>query len=251
VLDVIRFRGGYFASGGGVPPGQRPWYGASPGALFLANPTLARWTYGVDYPNPWGNGVWRMTFLVRFRDRLYVGLQDYDGREPNDYAVVSPAAGATTLAQSDVRGVRVTARGAALTLRWYADAGNLYWIALERDGNVTLRVTDDGEHWRAIALPPMGGRPTDITRFRGSLVVLTERRLYRLDGETPVPIARVEDERSPFELGDAFCAAPLAVYRNALYAGGQRAGALYVLADGPAPADEPAPRNAPRRRGVH
>jgi hypothetical protein len=120
-----------------------------------------------------------------------------------------------------------------------------------------LRVTSDGDHWAAIALPGDAGRPTDVTRFRDAVVVLTERGLYRLSGEavdgaagvdatdgvavvTATPIARVDEapdggapakeKKSPFEVSDFFCVAPLAVFQNELYAGGPRGGSLYKLA---------------------
>jgi hypothetical protein len=233
VLDVIRFRGRLYASTGSVPPEQPAWRGPSPGALHVANADWSRFTYEVDYPFPWRNGVWRLTYLVRFRDHLYAGIQDYDGREPNDYLVFSPAADASTIEHDDVHAARVTEAGAAQTLRWYADLGRLYWIAWGRDG-VQLRVTADGDHWEAIPLPPDVGAPTDITRFRGSLVVLTERALLRLTEEGPTVIATVDNKKSPFELRDILCGAPLAVFQNELYAGGQRRGTLYRLV-----ADEP------------
>jgi hypothetical protein len=229
VLDAIRFRGRYYASTGSVPPKERAWSGPSPGAFHVADASLAKWTYEIDYPNPYQSGVWRLGFLVRYRDRLYAGIQDYDGRELNDYLWMFPPADAPAIRREDVHAARVTEGGAALTLRWFADAGKLWWIALERGGDVALRVTDDGDTWRRVPLPPEGGRPTDITRFRGALVVLTERRLYRLDGEAPVAVATIDDAKSPFAITDVFCAAPLAVYRNDLYAGGQRDGALYEL----------------------
>ncbi len=57
---------------------------------------------------------------------------------------------------------------------------------------------------------------------------------------TATPIARVDDgadggaapgteKKSPFEVSDFFCVAPLAVFKNELYAGGQRGGSLYRL----------------------
>ncbi|MBI5512779.1 MAG: hypothetical protein HY909_03375 [Deltaproteobacteria bacterium] len=116
VLDAIRYRGRWLASTGSVPPRERAWYGPSPGALHVAGADLSRWTYEVDYPHPWRPGVWRLGFLVRFRGRLYAGLQDYDGREPNDYVWLAPAPGAGALSRGDVHPVRVT--GTALTLRW-------------------------------------------------------------------------------------------------------------------------------------
>jgi hypothetical protein len=237
VLDAIRFRGRYYASTGAVPPGERAWSGASPGALLSARDGWARWTYEVDYPFPWQAGVWRLTYMVRFRDRLYVGIQDYDGREPGDYVVFSPPPGAGRIAHDDMHAVRVTPRGAALTLRWYADAGKLWWLALERDGGVALRVTGDGEAWRVVGLPPAAGRPSDVVRYRGALVALTEWGLWRVDVEPPVELAHVDGVgaagKSPFPIDDAFCSAPLAVFRGDLYAGDQRDGSLWRIAPSP------------------
>lgn len=229
VLDVIRFRGRLYASTGSVPPGERAWHGASPGALHVANASGALWSYEVDYPWPWQVGVWRLTFLVRFRDRLYAGIQDYDEREPNDYVVFAPPADATALTHDHEHGVKVTAGGASSTLRWYADARRLWWIALERDGDVVLRATEDGESWRSVPLPAGAGRPTDIARFRGALVALTERGLWRVDADPPTELARIDAKRSPFAITDSYCAAPLAVFRGELYAGGQRDGSLWRL----------------------
>jgi hypothetical protein len=229
VLDVIRFRGRTYVSTGSVPPKERAWSGPAPGALHVANADWSRWTYEVDYPNPWQNGVWRLSYLVRFKDRLYAGIQDYDGKDPHDYVVFNPPRDAERITQSDVRPVSVSGQAGTATLRWYADGGRLYWIALHRDGSAPLRVTDDGDTWRTIALPPAAGRPTDVTRFRGALVVLAERGLYRLDGETPTLIAEIADKKSPFAIKDILCTAPLAVFRNRLYAGGQHDGALYRL----------------------
>jgi len=133
-----------------------------------------------------------------------------------------------------VHPVRVTERGAALTLRWYADRGKLYWIALEKNGAGVLRVTSDGDAWDDVLLPAEVGRPTDIVRFRDGLVVLAERGLVRIDKEPFERLASVEAKKSPFEITDAFCSAPLGVLDGELYAGGQRDGALYRLAvDGP------------------
>ena len=232
VLDVIRYRGRIYASTGSVPPGQRAWHGPSPGALHVASADLSRWTYEVEYPYPWQDGVWRLTFMVRFRGRLYAGIQDYDGTEPNDYVVFQPPA-FTSVAHENLTAVKVTPRGGARTLRWYADDGKLYWIAWSREG-VHLRVTDDGDHWRVVDLPKGAGQPADVTRFRGVLVALTERGLYRLDRDPPEAVATVKstDGRTPFEVHDLFCAAPLGVLDGELYAGGQRDGALYRIVEG-------------------
>ena len=236
VLDAIRFRGRYYASTGSVPPKERAWSGPSPGALHVANDDWSRWTYAVDYPHPWQNGVFRLTYLVRFKDRLYAGIQDYDGKDPNDFVVFAPAPDATVITQADARPVNVSGLAGTATLRWYADGAKLYWIAWQRDGRVVLRVTDDGDSWRIIPLPPAAGRPTDITRFRDGLVVMTERGLYALRDGAPALIAEVKEKKSPFAVGDFMCVAPLGVYRNQLYAGGQQDGALYRLEE-KAPAD--------------
>ncbi len=229
VLDVIRFRGAIYTSTGSVPPGERPWFGASPGALHVLDAHYARLTFQADYPYPYRPGVWRLTFMTRFRGRLYAGIQDYDGREPNDFVVIDPPAARALVTRDDIRGVRITTHGATHTLRWFTDAGRLYWLGLERDGSVPLRVTDDGDHWRTIALPPEHGRPLDMRRFHGALVVLTERALLRIDTPAIEVLATVTEARSPFALTDVFCAAPLGVYRDALFVGGQRDGALYRL----------------------
>jgi hypothetical protein len=130
-------------------------------------------------------------------------------------------------------------------------------VAWSRDTGIVVRVTTDGDTWAAIALPDDAGRPTDVTRFRGAVVVLTERGLYRLAGPaidgaagvdahdgvadaTATPLARVDAPpdggappakpgKSPFEVCDFLCVAPLAVFKNELYAGGQRGGSLYRL----------------------
>ncbi|HEY8078938.1 MAG TPA: hypothetical protein VIF62_32625 [Labilithrix sp.] len=236
VLDVVKFRGAYFASTGSVPPTERAWRGPSPGALHRANADGSRWIYETDYPYPYQDGVWRLTFMVRFHDRLYAGIQDYDGREPNDYLYIAPSSSAAEkLGHEDIHPVRVTPRGAAGTLRWWVDTHvtphRLYWIAWASDG-VRIRMTTDGDTWKAIDLPDGAGRPTDITRFRDGVVVLAEHGLYRLDDANATLIAPIEDKKSPFEVTDFFCVAPLAVFQNALYAGGQRGGTLYRLAEG-------------------
>jgi hypothetical protein len=98
-----------------------------------------------------------------------------------------------------------------------------------------------------------------------AVVVLTDLGLYRLAGaafDAPRPLA--EDELregrasvkvtpialvdlaeaptkgkkpkptpSPFELGNVFCGAPLAVFRGDVYAGGKRGGALWKVVPAP------------------
>jgi hypothetical protein len=241
VIDVIRFRGRLYASTGSVPPKERAWTGPSPGALHVASPDLSRWTFEVDYPYPWKDGVWRLTFLVRFRDRLYAGIQDYDGREPNDYVVLTPPAQSTRIERSDVHAVRVTPKGGAQTIRWLADRGKLYWIAWTKEGP-RLLVTEDGDTWKTIALPQGVGFPTDIVRYKSALHVLTEWALVRLSEPdyAPVTVALVDEKKTPFAFQDTFCAAPLASFRGELYAGSQRNGTLYRLTDS-ASAETPTP----------
>jgi hypothetical protein len=140
----------------------------------------------------------------------------------------------------------VSEQGTAQTVRWYADNGTLYWIALERGARGVLRATDDGDHWRTIALPRDAGRPSDITRFRGSLVVLTETGLFQLEGDRATRIATStrptgRNARAPFEITNWICAAPLAVFRGSLYAGSQTDGSLYRVDDGPEPVPETLP----------
>lgn len=234
VLDVIRFRGGVYASTGSVPPRERAWYGPSPGALHRADERGRRWTYTVDYPFPWQNGVWRLTYMTRFRGRLYAGIQDYDGREPNDYVVISPPSGTSELSRDHVAGYRVSDHGAALTLRWYTDRGRLFWLTIERTGATPLRFTEDGSRWRTVNFPASAGRVSDVVRFRDALVALTEAGLYRLsdppDAGAPTLIAPAPqfNRGRAFPVNDAFCASPLAVWQNKLYAGSQHDATLFV-----------------------
>jgi hypothetical protein len=224
VLDVVEFRGRMFAATGSAPPGERPWHGHAPGALHGASPDAKRWDYEAAYPVPFDDGVSRLTFLVRFKSRLYAGVEGGAA----DYVYVTPSG--PRLEQSDVHPVRVTPRGGASTLRWFADRGKLFWIAWN-DGRVALRMTDDGDSWREVALPAEAGFPTDVVRVGDDLVVLGERALVRL-GSNEI-LAQVDGKKSPFEVTDGYCAAPLAVFRGNLYAGGQRGGALYKLVGTP------------------
>jgi hypothetical protein len=233
VLDVIKFKGAIHASTGSVPPKERAWKGPAPGALHKANEDLSRWTYETDYPFPWNDDVTRVTFMVRFKDRLYAGFQAFNGTDPNDYVYW------TELDHEHRHAARVTKTGSAQTLRWWVDTQSkphrLYWLSWARDG-ILLRVSTDGDTWNIVDLPDDAGRPTDVTRFRDRVVVLTERGLHALDPETGTTaiatLAKVEEKKSPFVLDDYFCTAPLAVFENALYAGGQRGGTLYRFRDG-------------------
>lgn len=242
VMDVARWNGLTVASTGSVPPRERAWRGPSPGALHVADANYARWTYAVDYPFPYRAGVWRLTFMAAFGSRLFAGLQDYDGREPNDFVVFSPAPTSQALDRSHLSPRRVSSRGGALTLRWYVDTPTttLYWIAIDRDGTARLRASHDGDHWSLIALPPDSGPPTDVLRWRGSLKVLTSAGLYErlADGGfalvAQAPSYRTRrGVRSHFALDDVFCAAPLGVLGDELFAGSQHDGSLWRLTLGP------------------
>ncbi|MBX3230432.1 MAG: hypothetical protein KIT84_03140 [Labilithrix sp.] len=247
VLDTIKFRGSYWASTGSVPPKQQAWRGDSPGALHRASPDGARWIYETDYPFPYKDGVWRLTYMVRFKDRLYAGIQDYNGREPNDFMYFTPD-GTSAIRHEDAHPIRVTRTGAAGTLRWWVDTRakphRLYWLAWTKTEGIGLFVTTDGDTWSRLPIPPEAGVPTDVTRFRDAVVILTTNGLHRLEEDgTTTEIALVDPSnpdvgtradkksKSPFEVTDFFCVAPLAVLDDVLYAGGQRGGALYRLAE--------------------
>jgi hypothetical protein len=180
--------------------------------------------------------VYRLTYLVRFKDKLYAGIEDYDGRAIHDLVVLEPPRDATNFNQDHLHPLRITESGAAQTLRFYTHQGALYWIAWARDG-VRLRVTRDGEHFAPIALPADAGAPLDLVAFRGALFVLSEYGLYRVDKDQVIsmngPVAKVTEKKTPFELRDALCAAPLAVYLGEIYAGGQRDGSLYRFVEDP------------------
>jgi hypothetical protein len=186
----------------------------------------------VSYPNPDTGGVYRLTYLVRFHDALYAGIEDYDGRAVDDLVVLDPPRDALELQQEQLRPLRVTESGAAQTVRFFAHHGALYWIAWGRDG-VRLRVTRDGKYFEPIALPADAGAPLDLAAFRGALVLLTEWGLYRLEPPQLFLISRITAKKTPFVLRDALCAAPLAVYDNELYAGGQTDGSLYRFVEDP------------------
>lgn len=239
VLDVIKYRGHLYASTGSVPPKERAWSGPSPGALHLADEKLQTWTYRLGYPVPYKDGVYRLTFMVRFRGRLYAGIQDYDGIDTNAYVVLEAPKDRDVLEQRDLRAVSF-GKVRVNTLKWYVDPGpdpkrlhtTLYWLTLE-GGVVRLRRTDDGDAWSEVSLPASMGRANDIVRFRDGLFVLGERQLVRIDGKESQVVSEIptvgkgKRTTTPFALTDLFCQAPLAVYRNKLYAGAQNDGTLY------------------------
>jgi hypothetical protein len=218
-IDVVRFQGKIWVSTGSVPPRERAWHGSSPGALSVLDEATGRFAYVAGYPPDATRDVWRLTYMVRFRDLLYAGIQEYEPREVNDYVVFDG---------STLTGKRVTTEGGAQTLRWYADRGSLYWIAIDKDGTGQLRVTHDGVVWETVELPEGVGRPADIVRFRGELVVLTENALLSLgSGSESIRTLATWNDKKLFAVTDIYCAAPLAVYQGELYAGSQKDGALY------------------------
>jgi len=223
VFDVTRFRGQLYASGGAHAPG-----GAAPGALFAATDGGWRWEPVAHFPDPPDRHVWRLTFMTVFGDRLYAGVETFAAGDPTDYVSFALGAGATHLTSADGHAVHKAVEGGATTLRWRVDAGRLFWIASHAHGT-TLQVSRDGVTWSRIALPVEAGPPLDLIRFRGALMILTERRLLQLRGSELIEVARVEGEKSPFELDDLYCPAPLGVFKGELYAGGQRKGRLYRL----------------------
>ena len=180
-----------------------------------------------------------------FRDELYAGIQDYDGRSSADFIRVAPPAGRSTLQDDDAVPVRVTTGGAAATLRWYVDefekTSTLYWISTGGGDGGTLRKSMDGRTWTTIALPAPLGRPTDVRRVLrsatspGHLLVLGENGIAELDGGAATLVSAVDEgllekvydtkqkkkvSKSPFEISDLLCVSPLAELNGVVYLGG-------------------------------
>ena len=223
VFDVARFGDHIYASGGGYVPG-----GAAPGALFLGTDDGSPWQPVATFPDPPDAHVWRLTYLVAFRQRLYAGVETFDDANDTDYVSFGLPAPGQHLTSGDALPELQAFAGGASTLRWREDGKQLFWIAAHA-GGVTLQHSEDGAHWTPIALPPEAGWPLDVIRYRGALVILTEHRLLQLRAGELSELARVDSKRSPFELGDTYCPAPLAVFDGELYAGGQQKGRLFRL----------------------
>lgn len=227
VFDVIRFRGKLYASTGAMVP-PKATASRAPGTLFVSGDKPDRWDVAYTYDGAKGEAAVRLSYMTRFRDRLYVAVSPLYDLDRNDYVVLSPPRDATALLPEHARAVQVTASGGAHTLRWYADGGRLYWITIGADGG-ELRVTEDGDRWSKLALPPDVGRPTDLVRAGERLLVLAERALVELEPAGAKVLVRVEEAKSPFQLDDAYCSAPLTVFEGRFYAGDQRRGALFSL----------------------
>jgi hypothetical protein len=228
-FDVIRFRGKlYGSSSAAIPPNGSAK--SSPGTLLSPSKDLDDWQVAFTYAGAPGEESVRLSYMTRFRDRLYVAISPLYGFDRNDFLVIAPARDATSIAPADARAVRVTRSGGAHTLRWYTDRGKLYWIAIGRDG-MQLWVSDDGDAFRLLELPPAAGGATDVLRVGERLLVLTEGGLYRLEGEgfELYGALPATEKKTPFGQDDGYCAAPLVAFHGAVYAGDQLRGNLYQL----------------------
>ena len=231
VFDVIRFRGKLYASSGAMVP-PKATAPRSPGVLFVEGDKPDRWDVAYAYDGAKGEAAVRLSYMTRFRDRLYVAVSPLYGIDRHDYVVLAPPKDAKALAPEHARAVQVTDPGAAHTLRWYADRGRLYWITVGRDGG-ELRVTENGDDWQLVALPAEAGAPTDVLRVGERLLVMAERALLELGPKGPAVLAVVQDKKSPFAIDDAYCAAPLAVFDGRVFVGDQKRGALWTLEPSP------------------
>jgi hypothetical protein len=226
-FDVIRFRGKLYASSSAASPPNGNAK-SSPGSLLTPNAERGPWQVAFSYAGAPGEESVRLGYMTRFRDRLYVAISPLYGLDEHDFLVIAPPRDATSFSSSDAKAVQVTKRGGAHTLRWFTDRGRLYWIAIAR-GGVSLYVSDDGVQFRALALPSEAGAPSDLLRSGEHLLLLAERGLYELSGETFRLRARIADAHTPFKVDDGYCAAPLAVFQGNLYAGDQQRGNLWKL----------------------
>jgi hypothetical protein len=226
-FDVIRYRGKLYASSSAaIPPNGTAR--SSPGALLTPGDKPGVWQMAFSYAGAAGEQSVRLSYMTRFRDRLYVAISPLYGLDRHDFVVIEPAREATTFSAADAQARRVTARGGAHTLRWYADAGRLYWLTIGAEG-VALRVTEDGDHFRLLSLPPEAGNPADVLRVGPHLLVLAEHGLYELSGDAFKLRAAITDAKTPFKIDDGYCAPPLVAFRGNLYAGDQLRGHLWKL----------------------
>jgi hypothetical protein len=242
-LDVIGYRGAIVVSGGSVDLERRG--GTSfPGALF-AGPLAGGELTPRCFPGAGAAvGVVRTTSMVRFRGRLYAGLQNNERRLRWDLAVwtgdpLDPATPPAVVA-------RVSAEGGLVTRRFAIDAGApdrparaLYWIAgrpgpAGRGGGGVWR-SDDGKRFTPVPLPPGAGAPQDLVIVDGVHWLLTRAGLYRAHPGQAWRQVAAAPAGDPFGRGDTFCSAPLVAGLDGLWAGSTRDGALYRVVAAPAP----------------
>jgi hypothetical protein len=226
-FDVIRFRGKLYASSSAaIPPNGNA--SSSPGTLLTPGAEPGPWQVAFTYAGAAGEDSVRLGYMTRFRDKLYVAISPLYGLDRHDFVVIAPPRDATTFSSADARAVKATPAGGTHTLRWFPDRGRLYWITIGRGGRA-LRVSEDGERFRELALPPEAGAPSDLLRSGELLLLLAEHGLYELSGETFRLRARISEPKTPFQADDGYCAAPLAIYRGSLFAGDQQRGNLWQL----------------------
>jgi hypothetical protein len=241
LFDVIEYQGRVYASAGVRGP-----RGTAPGALMLSNDGLD-FSVGPLFPEDPGNAAFRLTFMTRFEDALFVGVEVLGGRGP-DYLRFQKQPAEEVLTSVHATPMFVTTAGGRSTLRWFTHQRQLYWISAGPDG-VVLAISDNGSGWQIPTLPDGAGAPLDLALLGNTLVLLTEHQLLALDAEgEATPLGSIEGP-SPFALSDHYCAAPLAVFQGELYAGGQRRGELFkFVAD--ASAQEAVSTNAGERVGA-
>lgn len=219
LFDVIEYQGRVYASAGVRGPG-----GTLPGALMVSKDGLD-FAVGPLFPEDPANAAFRLTFMVRFQDALFVGVEVLGGRGP-DYLRFQKQPTEEVLTKEHAAPMFVTPAGGRSTLRWFTHQQQLYWISAGPDG-VVLAVSDNGSGWQVPTLPDGAGAPLDLALFGNTLVLLTEHQLLALDAEGQTTLLGSIEGPSPFALSDHYCAAPLAVFHGELYAGGQRRGELY------------------------
>lgn len=219
LFDVIDYQGRVYVSTGARGP-----QGTAPGSLMVSADGLD-FDPGPLYPKAPGQAAWRLTYMVRFRDALFTGVEVLGGRGP-DYVRWQKEPTEAELTTAHATPMYVTPRGGMATLRWFTHAHRLYWIRVGAFG-AELSVSDDGVAWSIITLPEGAGAPLDLVQFGSALVLLTEHQLLALSRQNEFTRLAEIEHPSPFELTDHYCAAPLAVFQGQLYARGQRKGELY------------------------
>lgn len=226
-FDVIRFRGKLYASSSAmIPPNGNAV--SSPGTLLTPGGTRGHWQVAFTYAGAPGEASVRLGYMTRFRDRLYVAVSPLAGIDRHDYVVIAPPRERSTIEQGDAHPVQATPSGRAHTLRWYTDRGKLYWLSIDA-GGASLRVSEDGEHFRVLSLPAYAGAPSDILRVGEQLLVLAEQGLFELVGDVFKLRAAITEAKTPFKVDDGYCAPPLAAFQGNLYFGDQLHGALWKL----------------------